>query len=144
MQKFNPNYRKAIDRMQPATRQRLPLLFIISSYFAGGRERDTVGNTDLSAYTIMLVNPHSCKYRLGFSNIRPLQPAKSVRYTLEQPPPRGNTLRNTKHLEGPVFAKYPEIAGIKQKMGEQGAVYAAMSAVVRPCMAYLLQMLLRQ
>lgn len=96
--------------------------------FAGGRgEEIQPVSLDLSAYTIMLVNPGiHVNTGWAFSNIRPLQPVKSIRYIIEQPP------ATWKHemindFEAPVFAKYPEIAVIKQKMYEQGAVYASMS-----------------
>ncbi|MCC6286884.1 MAG: 4-(cytidine 5'-diphospho)-2-C-methyl-D-erythritol kinase [Chitinophagaceae bacterium] len=96
--------------------------------FASGRGEEMLPITlDLSAYIIMLVNPGiHVNTGWAFSNIKSSQPAKSIKHIIQQPPETWK-YEIINDFESPVFAKYPEIAGIKQKMYDLGAVYASMS-----------------
>jgi 4-diphosphocytidyl-2-C-methyl-D-erythritol kinase len=82
---------------------------------------------DLSAYNLLLVNPgiHINTGR-AFSQITPALPAKSIQQIIQQPI---HTWREelVNDFEQPVFAAHPEIAGIKDLLYQNNALYAAMS-----------------
>jgi 4-diphosphocytidyl-2-C-methyl-D-erythritol kinase len=82
---------------------------------------------DLSAYQLMLVNPGiHINTGWAFSQLKNFSAKKNIKEIIQQP------IETWKHdlqndFEGPAFDKHPEIKMIKEKLYEQGAVYAAMS-----------------
>lgn len=82
---------------------------------------------DLSVYKIVLINPGiHINTGWAFSNIRPVQPKKSVKEIVQQPVETWkNELEND--FEAPVFVAHPQIKAIKESLYQQGAIYAAMS-----------------
>jgi len=81
----------------------------------------------LENFLIVLVNPGiSVSTAWAFSKIRPSVPTKSIREIISQPIDSWrNSLMND--FESPVFAEYPSLKMIKEKMYALGAVYASMS-----------------
>lgn len=82
---------------------------------------------DLSAYKFIIVNPRiHINTAKAFSGITPALPTKSLKEIIQQPIDSWqNELVND--FEKPVFLQYPEIGIIKNKLYENGAVYASMS-----------------
>lgn len=97
------------------------------SFATGIGEKLTPVNLDLSRYTLVIVKPSlKISTKDAFSNITPMRPAKCCRDILAQP------IETWKHelvndFEQSLIPKYNEIAEIKQKLYERGAVYASMS-----------------
>ncbi len=94
-------------------------------YDKGDRFADIA--VDLKAYWIGLVNPGiHVSTPEAYAGITPGPPAVPLREVLARPVPewRGR-LQND--FERTVFAKYPAIAAVKEKLYEAGAVYASMS-----------------
>lgn len=82
---------------------------------------------DLAGYYLTVVKPDiAVSTREAYASITPAKPAKCCREIVRQPI---DTWRNelTNDFEKTVFAIYPELADIKQKLYDKGAVYAAMS-----------------
>ena len=81
----------------------------------------------LSGHHIVLVKPNiAVPTRDAFALIKPQQPEISLKEAIKQPVETWkDTIKND--FETSVFAKYPEIAAIKDKLYEMGAVYASMS-----------------
>lgn len=82
---------------------------------------------DLSGYRTVVVKPAiAVSTREAFSRITPEKPAKCCRDIVMQPIEtwRGELVND---FEKSIFALYPEIGGIKQRLYDAGAVYAAMS-----------------
>lgn len=81
----------------------------------------------LKGYHIILVKPDIfVSTRDAFAEIKPVRPAVSLKEIVKQPIEtwKGN-MKND--FENSVFKKFPEIAAIKDKLYDLGAVYAAMS-----------------
>lgn len=103
--------------------------FILSrpAYAEGIGEQLEPIELDLSDYTIAVVRPDiPVPTREAFSLISPHYPTKNCREVVSQPI---ETWRDylTNDFEKSVFALHPEIAAIKDKLYDLGAVYAAMS-----------------
>ncbi len=96
--------------------------------FATGRgEKMTPVNVDLSGYRIEVISPEiHVSTRAAFSRIAP-KPAPIDLRTIGQIPVREwkDVLRND--FEESVFVQFPEIAQIKKKLYDDGAVYASMT-----------------
>jgi 4-diphosphocytidyl-2-C-methyl-D-erythritol kinase len=105
-----------------------PFFIINKPCFATGRGEvlEEVA-IDLSAYTIVLINPGiHINTGWAFSNIVPALPQKSVKAIVQQPIETWKAaLKND--FEGPVFAAHPQVKAIKETLYQQGAIYAAMS-----------------
>lgn len=84
-------------------------------------------SVDLSAYTIVLVNPGiHINTGWAFSQLTPAVPPVSLATIIGQPISLWQqSMRND--FEMPVFEKYPAIAAIKERLYNEGAVYASMS-----------------
>lgn len=84
-------------------------------------------HVDLSNYRIMLVKPPvSVATALAYSRIDPEKPKTPVSQIIALPVETWKfALIND--FEKPVFDLYPEIANVKQKLYEMGAVYASMT-----------------
>ena len=81
----------------------------------------------LSGYYIVLVKPDIfVSTRDAFAHIKPQQPKRSLKEIITQPIETWNEAM-VNDFEDSVFQKFPEIAAIKDKMYDLGAVYASMS-----------------
>ena len=81
----------------------------------------------LSGYNIVLVKPNIfVSTRDAFAHIHPKRPETSLK-EIAQTPVETWKDRMKNDFEDSVFAKYPEIAAIKDKLYDIGAVYASMS-----------------
>lgn len=82
---------------------------------------------DLSAYHIKLINPGiHIPTAWAFSQLNPSIPQHTIREIIQQPIGTWKeTLTND--FETPVFAAHPQIKEIKERLYQEGAVYAAMS-----------------
>ena len=81
----------------------------------------------LKSYRIVLVKPSvSVPTSVAYSLVTPVLPEESVRDTVSRPVEewRGRLIND---FEESVFARFPEIGEIKDRLYEQGAVYASMS-----------------
>jgi 4-diphosphocytidyl-2-C-methyl-D-erythritol kinase len=82
---------------------------------------------DLNGYWVKMVFPNThVSTREAFAGITPRLPAYSLAETLSLPV-RNWQERLVNDFEKPVFAKYPQLAIIKEKLLAEGAVYASMS-----------------
>ena len=81
----------------------------------------------LKGYHIVLIKPDiSVSTREAFSLIKPQHPAVSLKEIVKQPIETWKeTMKND--FETSVFQQFPEIAAIKDKLYDLGAIYAAMS-----------------
>jgi 4-diphosphocytidyl-2-C-methyl-D-erythritol kinase len=82
---------------------------------------------DLTGYTLVLVKPeiHVSTAR-AYANIAPIQPETSLKEIIKQPLSSWkDCMKND--FENSVFKQFPEIAAIKQKLYDTGAIYASMS-----------------
>ena len=84
-------------------------------------------NLSLKGYYIVLVKPDIfVSTKDAFAHITPMRPSQSLKEIICMPV---ETLRATmkNDFEESVFKKYPEIAAIKDKLYDMGAIYASMS-----------------
>ncbi len=105
-----------------------PFFIINKPCFATGRgEAMESLKIDLSSYKFIIVNPGiHISTANTFSGITPALPVKSVKEIIQQPVETWkNELIND--FEKPVFNLYPEIAMIKKKLYDAGALYSSMS-----------------
>ncbi len=81
----------------------------------------------LEGYSIILVKPEiAVSTRDAFSGITPARPETSLKEIVRQPVETwAKTMRND--FENTVFHKYPELASLKDKLYDLGAIYASMS-----------------
>ena len=81
----------------------------------------------LKGYYIVLIKPDIfVSTKDAFANIHPKQPAHSLKEIVRMPVETWRaTMKND--FEESVFQKFPEIAAIKDKLYDMGAVYASMS-----------------
>lgn len=81
----------------------------------------------LNGYHIILVKPNIfVSTRDAFAHIQPKYPDISLKEVIQMPVDTWkNHMKND--FENNVFAKYPEIAAIKDKLYDMGAIYASMS-----------------
>ena len=116
--------------MDYAARLGADCAFFIKSqpaYAEGIGERLQPVTLDLSDYYIAVVRPDiPVSTKEAFSLIKPAKPQKNCRDIVMQPVDTWrDELKND--FEQSVFALHPEIAAIKQRLYDLGAVYAAMS-----------------
>jgi 4-diphosphocytidyl-2-C-methyl-D-erythritol kinase len=82
---------------------------------------------NLNGYFILIIKPKvMVSTRDAYAKITPRQPQKSCRTIVHQPI---STWKDEliNDFEGPAFAQYPELAAIKEKLYQSGAIYAQMS-----------------
>lgn len=81
----------------------------------------------LSGHYLVLVKPDiAVPTRDAFALIKPRRPEVSLKESIKQPLATWkDTIKND--FEDSVFTKYPEIAAIKDKLYDMGAIYASMS-----------------
>lgn len=84
-------------------------------------------NLDLSAYTLVIVNPGiAINTAWAFQNVSPDPPATDLRQmVLQAVETWKENIKND--FEKPVFATYPEIKTIRDKLYEAGALFASLS-----------------
>ena len=84
-------------------------------------------NLSLKGYYIVLVKPDIfVSTKDAFANITPTKPTHSLKEIIRMPVETWRaTMKND--FEESVFQKFPEIAAIKDKLYDMGAVYASMS-----------------
>ncbi len=97
------------------------------SYAEGRGELLTPVQIDLSAYTLVLVNPRiHVSTALAFAGITPTPAPVRLKEIITQPVDAWKEqLHND--FERNVFEKFPEIAAVKTQLYQAGATYAAMS-----------------
>lgn len=82
---------------------------------------------DLKNYTINLVYPNiHVNTGWAFKQLTPKEPEVSLKEVIKQPPEEWKALMKN-DFETPIFEAHPELATIKEKMYNQGALYATMS-----------------
>lgn len=81
----------------------------------------------LKGYYIVLIKPDIfVSTKDAFANIHPMQPSHSLKNIARMPVETWRaTMKND--FEDSVFKKFPEIAAIKDKLYDMGAIYASMS-----------------
>ena len=81
----------------------------------------------LKGYYLVLVKPDIfVSTKAAFAHITPMQPAQSLKEIIRMPVETWRaTMKND--FEESVFQKFPEIAAIKDKLYDLGAIYASMS-----------------
>lgn len=96
--------------------------------FAVGRgEILTPLSLDLSGYSLLLIYPGlHVNTGWAFKQLTPAAPQHSLRETIQLPVEEWKGVIGN-DFEGPVFAAHPELAAIKNRLYESGAVYATMS-----------------
>lgn len=105
-----------------------PFFIINKPCYASGRgEILEPFELDLSAYTIVLVNPGiHVDTGVAFTGIVPALPEYSIKEILQQPVRQWKyQLQND--FEKTIFKRYREIVDIKDSLYQQGALYASMS-----------------
>lgn len=84
-------------------------------------------NLSLKGYYIILVKPEVCvSTRDAFAHIAPARPEVSLKEIVTRPIETWKDCM-TNDFEGSVFRTYPEIAAIKDRLYDLGAIYASMS-----------------
>jgi len=82
---------------------------------------------DLSEYKFLIVHPQiHISTAWAFSTIKPLKHAKSIKQIIQQSISTWKA-ELINDFEKPVFEKYPEIKNIKEKLYDEGAIYASLS-----------------
>ena len=105
-----------------------PFFILNKPCFATGRgEVLEAISVDLSAYTIVLINPGiHINTGWAFSKITPTLPVQSIKTIIQQPIHTWkDELKND--FESAVFTAHPAIKSIKETLYAHGAIYAAMS-----------------
>ena len=84
-------------------------------------------NLSLKGYYLVLVKPNIfVSTKDAFAHIIPIQPSHSLKEIIRMPVETWRaTMKND--FENSVFKKFPEIAAIKDKLYDMGAIYASMS-----------------
>ncbi len=87
----------------------------------------TPAEISLAGYTLVLVKPEiHISTKDAYAHVTPMQPSLSIKEIVKRPIAEWRTLL-VNDFEKSVFAKYPEVATIKEKLYETGAEYASMS-----------------
>ncbi|MBQ5663185.1 MAG: 4-(cytidine 5'-diphospho)-2-C-methyl-D-erythritol kinase [Bacteroidaceae bacterium] len=87
----------------------------------------TPAEISLAGYTLVLVKPEiHISTKDAYAHVTPTQPSISIKEIVKRPIAEWRTLL-VNDFEKSVFAKYPEVATIKEKLYETGAEYASMS-----------------
>ena len=88
---------------------------------------DLIQMHNLHGYYLCVVKPDvAVSTKEAYSAITPKKPAKSCRDIVRQPIETWKE-ELVNDFEEPIFKMHPELAAIKQKLYDQGAVYASMS-----------------
>lgn len=96
-------------------------------YATGRGEKIEEISLDLSAYKFVLINPGiHISTGWAFSQINPAAERASIKEIIGLPVTEWPG-KLTNDFEQPVMKQYPEIAGIRETLWQQGAVYVAMS-----------------
>ena len=84
-------------------------------------------SVSLSGHYIVIVKPNiAVPTRDAFALVKPHHPAVSLKESIQQPLATWkDSIKND--FEDSVFTKYPDIAAIKDKLYDMGAIYASMS-----------------
>ena len=105
-----------------------PFFLLNKPCFATGRgEILEQTGLNLSEFKILIVHPAiHISTAWAFANIKPSKPVKSIKQIIQQHVStwKGELLND---FEKPVFEKYPEIKNIKDRLYNEGAIYASMS-----------------
>ena len=81
----------------------------------------------LKGYYLVLVKPDIfVSTKDAFAHIKPQKPSKSLKEIIRMPVETWRAMMKN-DFEDSVFQKYPEIAAIKDKLYDMGAIYASMS-----------------
>ena len=81
----------------------------------------------LKGYYLVLVKPDIfVSTKDAFAHIKPQEPSKSLKEIIRMPVETWRAMMKN-DFEDSVFQKYPEIAAIKDKLYDMGAIYASMS-----------------
>jgi 4-diphosphocytidyl-2-C-methyl-D-erythritol kinase len=105
-----------------------PFFILNKPCFGKGRgELLTPVPLDLENYSIVLVHPGiSISTAWAFARIKPAIPVKSVREIIGQPVETWKK-ELSNDFEAPVFAEYPELQELKERLYGSGALYASMT-----------------
>lgn len=96
-------------------------------YAEGVGERLQPADVDLSGWWCLLVKPEvSISTKEAFAGVIPGKPEFSLHETIQLPPEEWQC-RMVNDFEGSLFPNHPVLKDIKEKMLENGAVYASMS-----------------
>lgn len=96
-------------------------------YATGRGEYLTSIRLNLTGYKIILINPGiHINTGWAFSKIAPKEPLKNINQIIQQPVEAWQ-YELVNDFEIPVFAEYPEIKLLKEKLIQSGAVYSSMS-----------------
>ncbi|NCX94869.1 MAG: 4-(cytidine 5'-diphospho)-2-C-methyl-D-erythritol kinase [Chitinophagia bacterium] len=94
---------------------------------SGRGEELSLYSLDLSPYSLQIVCPEvSVNTALAYSLVKPL-PAPDNFMNLPQLPVNEWRNRIVNHFEAPIFERFPALSAIKERLYEQGAIYASMS-----------------
>jgi 4-diphosphocytidyl-2-C-methyl-D-erythritol kinase len=84
-------------------------------------------NLSLKGYYLILVKPDiHVSTQEAYAKVKPQSPVESIRDIIQSPITTWKD-KLVNDFENSIFVQYPEIGEIKQKMYDQGAVYASMS-----------------
>lgn len=87
----------------------------------------TPAEVSLAGYTLVLIKPEiHISTKDAYAQVTPMQPTLSIKDIVKRPIAEWRTLL-VNDFEKSVFAKYPEVETIKDKLYEIGAEYASMS-----------------
>lgn len=87
----------------------------------------TPAKLSLAGYTLVLVKPEiHISTKDAYAQVTPMHPEVSIAEIVKRPIAEWRQLL-VNDFEKSVFAKYPEVAAIKEKLYENGAEYASMS-----------------
>ena len=87
----------------------------------------TPAEVSLAGYTLVLVKPEiHISTKDAYAQVTPAQPSISIKEIVKRPIAEWRT-QLVNDFEKSVFAKYPEVEAIKEKLYETGAEYASMS-----------------
>lgn len=105
-----------------------PFFIINKTCFATGRgEKLKPITIDLSAYTIVIINPGiHISTKEAFATLTPTEPAVSIKEIIKQPITAWKDLLKN-DFETTILPRYAAIAEIKQTLYRQGALYASMT-----------------
>ena len=83
---------------------------------------------NLNGYWSVIVKPEIfISTKIAFAGVTPSEPKAKITEILEQPPVQWESLGLKNDFEDSIFPQFPELADIKKKQYERGALYAAMS-----------------
>jgi 4-diphosphocytidyl-2-C-methyl-D-erythritol kinase len=105
-----------------------PFFIINQPCFATGRGEELIPvKVDLSAYTIILVNPGiHVSTANAFRGISPAEPETSIEKIIQQPVESWKD-QLVNDFEQTVFPLYPAIRSVKEELYKAGAIYVSMS-----------------